>query len=376
MLSLRPLMRSRLDQRLPVADRFSSGVTMTKLDVAPSHSNIQELAAELSLSENACSRALQLAGLAPGRSDWLRYINHFLMTVGTLLIVAGVTTFFAWNWADLDYWIKFVLIQTGIAGLALLAWRLGIDSMGGRVSLFSSAFLVGVLFAVFGQVYQTGADPYGLFIAWSILILPLAIIGRQAALWILFQTLLILALIMYWTQVVDPPNGWWQLAQLLGPLVWLSSTMMDSTLASLVFALNAVALIAWEYAVNRKVDWMQCRTYPRIVGLGALSNVLIPTFVFIVGASFGEKSNLGFISPVLYAMASVAALYYYQFRRPDLLMLTMLVFGAILIFNTLVGRFIPMGSGSILLLAILLIAQVAGAAYWLRKVSRRWEAQS
>jgi uncharacterized membrane protein len=349
---------------------------MTKFNTSASHSNVQELAVELSLSENARSRALQLAGLAAGRSDWLRYINHFLMTVGALLIVAGVTTFFAWNWADLDYWIKFLLIQTGIAGLALLAWRLGIDSMGGRVALFSSAFLVGVLFAVFGQVYQTGADPYGLFIAWSILILPLAIIGRQAALWILFQTLLILALIMYWTQVVDPPNGWWQLAQLLGPLAWLSSTLMDSTLASLVFALNAVALIAWEYAVNQNVAWMQGRTYPRVVGLGALSNVLIPTFMFIVGASFGEKINLGFISPVLYAVASVAALYYYQFRRPDLLMLTMLVFGAILIFNTLVGRFIPMGAGSILMLAILLIAQVAGAAYWLRKVSRRWEAQS
>ena len=349
---------------------------MTKFIAAASHSNVQELAAELSLSENACSRALQLAELAPGRSDWLRYINHFLMTVGALLMVAGVTAFFAWNWADLDYWIKFALIQTGIAGLALLAWRLGIDSMGGRAALFSSAFLVGVLFAVFGQVYQTGADPYGLFVAWSILILPLAIIGRQAALWILFQTLLILALIMYWTQVVDPPNGWWQLAQLLGPLVWLSSTMMDSTLASLVFALNAVALIAWEYAVNRKVTWVQGRTYPRIIGFGALSSVLIPTVVFIVIASFGETIKLGFISPVLYAAASVAALYYYQFRRPDLLMLTMLVFGAILVCSTFFGRFMPMDTAGILMLAILLIGQVAGAAYWLRKVSRRWEAQS
>ena len=349
---------------------------MTTFKIAASHSNVQELVARLGLSENACSRALQLAELAPGRSDWLRYINHFLATIGALLIVSGVAAFFAWNWADLDYGVKFALIQAGIAGTALLAWRLGIDSMGGRAALFSSAFLVGVLFAVFGQVYQTGADPYGLFVAWSILILPLAIIGRQAALWILFQTLLVLALIMYWTQVIDPPNGWWQLAQLLGPLVWLSSTLMDSTLASLVFALNAVALIAWEYAVNRNVAWVQGRTYPRVIGFGALSNVLIPTFVFIVGASFGETVKLWYISPVLYVAASVAALYYYQFRRPDLLMLTMLVFGAILIFTTLFGRYMPMDTGTILMLAILLIGQVAGAAYWLRKVSRRWEAES
>jgi len=57
-------------------------------------------------------------------------------------------------------------------------------------------------------------------------------------------------------------------------------------------------------------------------------------------------------------------------------MLTMLVFGAILVFTTLIGRYMPMDTGSILMLAILLIAQVAGAAYWLRKVTRRWEAKS
>lgn len=349
---------------------------MTKFNATASHSNVQELAIRLDLSEISYSRALELAQLAPGRTDWLRYIDYFLTTIGVMLIVSGVAAFFAWNWADLGYMLKFALIQAGIAGTALLAWRLGIDSMGGRAALFSSAFLVGILFAVFGQVYQTGADPYGLFVAWSILILPMAIIGRQAALWILLQTLLILALIMYWTQVIDPPNGWWQLTQLLGPLVWLSSTLMDSTLASLVFAVNAVALIAWEYAVNRNVTWVQGRTYPRVVGFGAISTVLIPTVAFIIGASFGETIKLGFISPVLYAVASMVALYYYQYRRPDLLMLTMLVFGAILVFTTFFGRHMSMDTGGILTLAILLIGQVAGAAYWLRRVSRRWEMQS
>jgi uncharacterized membrane protein len=348
---------------------------MTKINTAASHSNIQDLASTLNLSENAYSRALQLAELAPGKLDWLRYINQFLTAIGALLIVAGVTAFFAWNWADLDYKAKFALIQAGIAGVALLAWRLGIDSIGGRAALFSAAFLVGVLFALFGQVYQTGADPYGLFVVWAVLILPLAIIGRQAALWLLFQTLLILALIMYWTQVVDPPNGFWQLSQLLGPLAWLSSTLMNSTLGSLVFALNVVALIAWEYAANRNVAWVQGRTYPRVVGFGALTNVLIPTLMFIVVASFGEKIKLGVMSPVLYVAASVAALYYYQFRRRDLLMLTMVVFGAILIFTTLIGRYNPMSVGSLLMLAILLIGQVAGAAYWLRKTSQQWEAK-
>jgi uncharacterized membrane protein len=343
---------------------------------AASHSNVHELATALGLSESAYKRALQLANLVPEKADWLRYINHFLIAVGALLILAGVTAFFAWNWADLSYMLKFALIQFGIVVMVLLAWRLGIDSVGGRASLLSSAILVGVLLAVFGQVYQTGADPFSLFLGWAVLILPWVLIGRQAGLWILLQMLLNLALIMYWTQVIDPPDGWWQLSQLLGPLVWLSSTLMNSTLASLVFALNVFALIAWEYTTNRDVGWVQGRTYPRVMGFIAFSTVLIPTVIIIIGASLTESGNIGVISPVLYVAASTAAFFYYQFHRPDLLMLTMCAFGAILVFSTLFVRYLVGDAGGLLLLAILLVGQVAGAAYWLRSVSAKWEARS
>ena len=151
---------------------------MGQSGTAASHGNVNELAAELRLSDAAYQRAIALAGLIPDRSDWLRYIDHFLIAVGALLVVAGITAFFAWNWADLHYLAKFALIQGGIVGSAVLSWRLGIDSVGGRSSLFASAFLVGILLAVFGQVYQTGADPYGLFLGWAILILPWASAGR------------------------------------------------------------------------------------------------------------------------------------------------------------------------------------------------------
>ena len=344
---------------------------------AASHANVHELATELGLSEHAYTRALEIADLVPEKADWLRYINHFLVVVGALLILAGVAAFFAWNWADLSYMVKFALIEFAIVALVLLAWRLGIDSVGGRAGLLSSAILVGVLLAVFGQVYQTGADPYSLFVGWAVLILPWVLIGRQAGLWILLQVLLNLALIMYWTQVIDPPGGWWELSQLLGPLVWLSSTLMNSNLASLVFVLNGVALIAWEYATNRNIVWVQGRIYPRVIAFIAFCTVLVPTVVIVIGAGIRESGDIGAISPVLYVAASAGALYYYQFRRPDLLMLTMCVFGVILVATTLLARILVAGdAGGLLILAVLLIGQVAGAAYWLRGVSRSWEARS
>jgi uncharacterized membrane protein len=340
---------------------------------AASHGHVHEFATELKLDAAAYRRTIELAQLSPSRDCWLQYFDRFLTAVGSLLIVAGVTAFFAWNWAGLDPMIKFGLIQIGIMGCVVVSWRLGIDSVGGRSSLFAAAFLVGVLLAVFGQVYQTGADPYGLFLGWAVLILPLVWIGRQAGLWLLFLLLVNLGVIMYWTQVLHPPEGWWQLAQLLGPVVWLGTTITNSTLASYLFALNALALLAWEYAGEQGLSWCQGRLFPRLTAFLALSTVLIPTVLMVFIASLDGNPALTVISPLLYLWASAACLYYYQRRKLDLLILTQCLFGAIMVVMALSIRFMFEGFESALLLAFLLVAQTAAAAYWLRGVARRWE---
>lgn len=335
--------------------------------------SVHELAVALRLEEVGYRRAAELAGLRPGRGDWLRWLDRFLAAVGALLIVAGIAAFFAWNWADLGHMARFALIQAGVAGaVAIVLWR-GMDSTGGRVAFVAAAFLVGVLLAVFGQVYQTGADPYGLFLAWAILVLPWAVVGRQGGLWLLFQLLLNLALILYWIQVLHPPDGWWQLTQLLGPLVWLGSTVMDWRLASLLFGLNAAAVIAWELAASRGTPWLESRWFSRLVGLIALYTVLGPTLVMIFAAGLNERAQLAIVSPLLFAAALLASLWYYQYRKLDLFMLTIAMFGGILVIMALAIRYLFADFGSTLFLALLLIALVAGAAVWLRTISQRWQ---
>src|SRR5690606_129804 len=292
---------------------------------------VHELATALALDEAAYARAVELAELRPDRDDWRRWLDRFLAATGALLIVAGIAAFFAWNWADMHRMAKFALIEIGIVASVLLAWRLKIDSTGGRAALFAGAFLVGVLLAVFGQVYQTGADPYGLFLAWALLILPWVLVGRQAGLWLLFVVLLDFALILYWTQVLHPPDGWWQLTQLMGPLVWLGSTVIDSRLAGWLFALNAGALVAWEFAAGLGVAWLQGRTGPRLLALAALYTVLAPTLLLIFASSAGEELEITVLSPVLFAAALAACIGYYQYGKRDLFMLTAGVFGAILV---------------------------------------------
>ena len=65
------------------------------------------------------------------------------------------------------------------AGGALLA---GLDRAFGQVLLIAGSVLTGVLLAVIGQAYQTGADVFELFVAWAVLILPWVFVSRSAAL--------------------------------------------------------------------------------------------------------------------------------------------------------------------------------------------------
>ena len=331
-----------------------------------------EMAQQLKLRPAAYRRAMEIARLAPDRAAWLRYIDRFLIAVGALLISTGVAVFFAWNWAGLDAVVKFTLIEGGIVAAVMLAWRSGLDSVIGRVGLLTAAFLTGILLAVFGQVYQTGADPYGLFLTWALLILPWAVIGQQAGVWMLLQLLLNLTVILYYTQVLHPPEGWWQLSQLLGPLVWLGTAVTDSTLASYLFALNAAALVLWEVGARRGIAWMHGVVFPRLIAMLALSTVLIPTLIIIVAASFEEQAGIGLISPVLMAAITGLCLYYYRYQSHDLFILTVFLLGSIMIVNAFAIRFMLGGSGSLLFLAFLIIAQVAGAAWWLRKVAAGW----
>lgn len=346
---------------------------MPKPTTPATPASVHELATALVLDEAVYQRALQLAQLRPDRNDWRRWLDRFLAAVGALLILAGIAAFFAWNWADLHRMAKLALIEAAIVAAVLLAWRLKIDSTAGRAALFGAAFLVGVLLAVFGQAYQTGADPYGLFLAWAVLVLPWALVGRQAGLWLLMVVLLDLSLILYWTQVLHPPDGWWTLTRLMGPLVWLVSTAMDSKLAGWLFALNAGALVVWELAASAGLTWLQGRMAPRLLALAALYTVLAPTLVLILAATAEAQIDIMVLTPALFAAALAACLGYYQYGKQDLFMLTAGVFGAILVVMALASRRVLLDVDSLLALAVLLVAQVGAAAWWLRHVARRWE---
>jgi hypothetical protein len=200
------------------------------------------------------------------------------------------------------------------------------------------------------------------------------VIGRQAGLWMLLLVLANLSLILFWTQVVRPDQIG-TLAGILGPLAGLVGAVTDGALASLVFLLNAGALVLWECGAQRGVSWMHGRTFPRVVASGALIVVVMGTLFYIFDAHFGPRDAWIVLSgPIAYAAFAVMSLLYYQRRMPDLYILTVTLLGGIMVVTALFGRLIGgIGIGTALLLAVLVIALTAGAAYWLRRVAQQQE---
>ncbi len=345
----------------------------TELDgLSATSGRLRQLAISLQLTEAGYASALRAAGLVPDAPAWRRLIGRFLLIYAAALIIAGIAAFFAYNWADLHRFAKFGLIQAGIVTGVWLAWRRGLGSLAGGSALFAAAFLTGVLLAVYGQTYQTGADPYGLFLGWAVFVAGWAIIGRQPALWLLMAVLANLTLVLYWEQVLHPQEQIGDLFRVLGPLAWFTGMLTDSRLAQLVFALNASMLVVWEYFAARGIAWMRGRWFPRLLASAALATIATTTLIMIFASLAEAGLGMHYGVPVWYVLFTMGCLWYYQHRCPDLFILAACLLGGIVVITAFLARVSGGGFDIALVLSLLVIGQTAGAGFWLRSVARRW----
>lgn len=119
----------------------------------------------------------------------------FALAVGHIL--AGVIFFFAHNWFGLADSLKFGLVGGGI-GISVLLWiGLGLDSLAGKSFGIAATVLVGVMFAVFGQVYQTPSLLHTPFVLWAFMTLPFAAVSRNLAHWAVWLIIALVAMFAY-----------------------------------------------------------------------------------------------------------------------------------------------------------------------------------
>lgn len=288
-------------------------------------------------------------------SSWFAWAERILLLLGSTLILAGVIFFFAYNWADMGRFLKFGIIEAGIIGCILAAYRRGLQQLSGKILLLSASVLVGVLLAVYGQAYQTGADAFGLFLSWVVLIFAWVLIGEFAALWLVWLVLLNTGIILYWMQVSEPVYH--------TPYELLCLT---------VAVLNGTALALREFYVLNGMKWLDNRWLRSILLAATLVPLSFPAIHLIVESNSTDGMTL--LAACVWAVVAVGGYICYRFKLPDMPSLAFVVMNICVLFLTLIGNILFDGveadpAGSALFFALIILAVVSGVAFFLRRTA-------
>lgn len=285
-------------------------------------------------------RAVEWAGEPPSPGQWKSVLRVLFLFFGVLLIVSGIIMFGAFNWESLPRLAKLGILQLLIGAFWLVSRLRPQDSVESTAMLWGACLLVGAHMAVFGQAYQTGADSYTLFLAWSALIVPWCLAARANLVWVTQAVLLNVAFSLFWYQRVND----------------------DFALFALAFAaFNAALATVWHQAQKRHT-WMT----------EGLTNVLLT-------AALGPLTAAGCVAPWgedFYPACFVAAVAVIGFlfkTQPDDFpkMAAIASSGFALCIAVLSRVLIELETLGLLLIAVAIVALLAPMVRWLKAVHAR-----
>jgi len=147
-------------------------------------------------------RYLQSRALLRNEDKWRQWARLALLALGVGQLIAAVIFFFAFNWAEFPDIGKFAVVEILMIVLAGTAVLVGFDRPLGQAAGIAAFVSFGVLLAVVGQVYQTGADAWTLFAIWAGLALPFLFGLRSAIGWLAWLVIALTAVSLYAEQVL------------------------------------------------------------------------------------------------------------------------------------------------------------------------------
>lgn len=312
-----------------------------------------ELIEQVVIPEEKIDTALTILKITPDGKKWRTFVDHLLLWLGGLALGFAIMFFIAYNWKDLGRFSKFGMVE-GVIVLAIVAYcKFTQDSIASKVSMLVATICVGVLLALYGQTYQTGADPWQLFFNWALLILPWAIVGRFSMIWIVWISLINVSIILYHQTF----RG------MFGIVFSSESTMLWS-----IFLFNTLALIVWQLLATIW-QWLSERWAIRLLATG--SGVPLTWLVLF---SIFESQEVVVYPSLVWGLWLVAMYYMYRKIKPDLFMLAGCCLSAITVIVSFLSKHIlhHNDAGAFLLLALIVVAMGSGAAIWLKTIHQEY----
>ena len=317
----------------------------------------------------------------PSKRTWLDFFNKALLIIGAVALVLSLVFFIAYNWQNLGKIGKFALVEGAltitIALYVALSFRRQFQLIR-QLLLLIASIITGSLLALFGQVYQTGADTWQLFFAWAILITPWVVIARFPALWLLWLGLINAFLLLY----LDVAN-----------LQFIKYSLQNISQVAILALFNFIAFYSWLISFDNKTPFSTPHLFHRIIPKKPTAQInssqtksslhwstyvvgLLTTFfiTYLAIVTVFDSGNIWATLIAILVWLGWCGFMFWQFRqrRIDLLMLTYLSFSMIIVVMFWVGKWLldDFDAAGFLVLALLLIGMSSAAVMWLRKVGR------
>ena len=260
--------------------------------------DIQIISKYCNLTEKGVDKVLK-DNVYNGKEEWQKFLRLLFLTLGVGFMVAGIVFFFAYNWADLHKFAKMGLAEGLLIATMSLVLFSKMNTNIRNIILIGASVLVGVLFAVYGQIYQTGANAYDFFLGWTIFITLWTIVSNSAPLWLIYIGLINTTFILYSQQVANDWSGIYifTLLFIINTVMLVAATMLSQRKKMANWFLNTVALACVTYA-----------TIGIILGIfeGSSGNytaffvlILITSLLFAAGIWYGLKTKSGFYLSVI-----------------------------------------------------------------------------
>ena len=249
------------------------------------HSDVSEQCIDKALKEKVYNN----------KEAWHKFFLILFISLGVGFTVSGIVFFFAYNWAELHKFAKIGLTQGLLVATVLLVLLPKFTSTVRKLIITGAAVLVGVLFAVYGQIYQTGANAYDFFLAWTIFVTLWALVSNFAPLWLLYLVLINTTFIFYSEQVATD----WSLALVCIVLfIFHFSVLLSIHISGIKkipdWFLNIVSLAAIGYATMGVVSGIFDEyelVFPLLLSMVAIA--------YALGLWYGLKTKRSFYLSVI-----------------------------------------------------------------------------
>ncbi len=287
---------------------------------------------------------------APSREQWQAFWQTSLQSAGIISLSAGAIFFLAANWQHMSRWQRFGLFEGLFVLCAVFAWIKPASHVIGALGLTGLTVLTGVLFGLYGQTFQTGANTYELFFAWAALSVPFAWLSRQPGLWAFWSVILNTALALY----AQTPSTWIFFSQYSDSVNWMVLGLINLSLA-------------WIFLQYLQSQWLY--RFLLVCAAGFMTTGSI-------GLAFGSQGGQTII--VLYLVACAALVAFAWHAKPkDIFPITLLAFNLIITSTTLFARHGELGDiGMFFALSFWVLISSGAAFSILLKLHRLWHSQA